>query len=58
MSLASYQTALPRAEEKSRELIDKQGLDAPLYHICTNRIAHLYRIVKGGPSMIDDPRDQ
>lgn len=47
MSLASYQAALPRAEEKNWELMDKQELDAPLYHIYTNRIAHLYRMVKG-----------
>lgn len=47
MSLASYQTALPRAEEKNCKLIDKQELNVPPYHICTNRIAHLYRKVKG-----------
>ena len=45
MSLASYQTALPRAEEKKSKLIDKKGLNVPLYHICTNRIVHLYRMV-------------
>lgn len=37
--------------------MDKQRLNAPLYHICTNRIAHLYRMVKGASSMIDDHRN-
>jgi hypothetical protein len=26
--------------------VDKTGLDTPLYHIYTNRIVHLYRMVK------------
>ena len=26
--------------------MDKQGLNAPLYHICTNRITHLCKMVK------------
>jgi hypothetical protein len=47
MSLASYQTALPRDEEKNWELMNNQGLNVPLFHICTNRIAYLYRMVKG-----------
>lgn len=54
MSLASYQAALPRAEEKNWERIDEQLLFVPPYHIYTNRITHLYRMVKGGFSMIDD----
>ena len=50
MSLASYQTALPRDEEKDwEELRNKQGLNAPLFHTRTNRIAYLYRMVKGPP---------
>jgi hypothetical protein len=36
----------PRDEEKKWELMDKQGLNVPLYHIYINRIAHLYRTVK------------
>jgi hypothetical protein len=47
MSLASYQAALPRDEERNWELMDKEGLSTPLYHIGTNRIAYLYRMVKG-----------
>jgi hypothetical protein len=27
--------------------MDKWGLNVPLYHISINRIAHLYRMVKG-----------
>ena len=35
MSLASYQTALLRAEEL--ELMSEERLDMPLYHIYTNK---------------------
>ena len=36
MSLVSYQTALPRDEEKEwEELRNKQGLNAPLFHTRT-----------------------
>jgi len=54
MSLASYQTALLRAEELGT---DGQKLDMPLYHIYTIRIVHLYRMVKRGPSTTIDHRD-
>lgn len=35
--------------------MDKEELNGPLFDICTNRIAYLYRMVKG-PSMINDHR--
>ena len=39
MSLASYQTALPRDEEKDwEELRNKQGLNAPLFHKIPNEV--------------------
>jgi len=44
--------SIPRDEEKKWELMDKQGLNVPLYHIYIyiyiyiNRITHLYRTLK------------
>lgn len=40
MSLASYQTALRRDEEKNWEPRNKQGPNAPVFHTL-NRIAYL-----------------
>lgn len=56
MSLASYQAALLRAEELVTNGRRKERLDMTLYHIYTNRIVYLYRMVKRASSMIIDHR--